>query len=273
MDDRSFGGSRAFYTVKQLAALFGKSEDTVRRWKNEGIGREEDNVRLRAVESADGEGRKNARHLVFSREAVIEFVRANPFLMDEAPELGKMMEAEDAWHGRAIPMPGEVEHSDFKGLAPVVSQSREQRTRPSVRPVYSARFLNAAMAEDEDDFEEEIFPPRESAKQLRERLRRESGFGREWTPPTKEEREAAERACAHRMEVIRYALSCLEEKQETLEGEKQELIKAMGELSASGMDSAGAIKKVLEDKCAELENKKAMLKEFVELIEEEIRED
>ena len=75
------------------------------------------------------------------------------------------------------------------------------------------------------------------------------------------------------MEVIRYALSCLEEKQETLEGEKQELIKAMGELSASGMDSAGAIKKVLEDKCAELENKKAMLKEFVELIEEEIRED
>ncbi len=108
MKNTNPGISCAFYTVKQLAALFGKSEDTIRRWKNEGVGKEEDNIKLRAVEREDGLGRKNARHLVFSREAVIEFVKANPFLMDDAPQLNMMMQAEGAWTGGAIPMPGTV---------------------------------------------------------------------------------------------------------------------------------------------------------------------
>ncbi len=108
MDNTNPGISCAFYTVKQLAALFGKSEDTIRRWKNEGVGKEEDNIKLRAVEREDARGRKNARHLVFSRDAVIEFVKANPFLMDDAPQLSLMMQAEGAWTGGAIPMPGAV---------------------------------------------------------------------------------------------------------------------------------------------------------------------
>ena len=94
MEQKNSGTGCAFYTVKQLAALFGKSEDTIRRWKNEGVGREEGNTKLRAVEKGESEGRRNARHLVFSREAVIDFVRANPFLMDGAPQLSLMMEAE-----------------------------------------------------------------------------------------------------------------------------------------------------------------------------------
>ena len=106
MDNNFTGISCAFYTVKQLAALFNKSEDTIRRWKNEGIGKEEDNIKLRAIEREDGSGRKNVRHLVFSRDAVIDFVKANPFLMDDAPQLNMMMQAEDAWRGGAIPMPG-----------------------------------------------------------------------------------------------------------------------------------------------------------------------
>ncbi len=108
MDNMFTGISCAFYTVKQLSALFNKSEDTIRRWKNEGIGKEEDNIKLRAIEREDGSGRKNVRHLVFSREAVIDFVKANPFLMDDAPQLNMMMQAENAWRDGGIPMPGTV---------------------------------------------------------------------------------------------------------------------------------------------------------------------
>ena len=75
------------YSVKQLAKLFGKSEDTIRRWKNEGIGTGPDAVKLNAVQ--DG---SSARHLVFTEDAVREFILANPNLLDDSPELLKLLD-------------------------------------------------------------------------------------------------------------------------------------------------------------------------------------
>lgn len=92
MDKRNDRSAAAF-TVRQLSELFGKSEDTIRRWKNEGIGRGEDNIRLAAVENEDAFGRRTSRHLVFTAQAVRDFVRANPFLMDGAPRLREFMDS------------------------------------------------------------------------------------------------------------------------------------------------------------------------------------
>ncbi len=191
MEQNGFGLSCAFYTVKQLAALFGKSEDAIRRWKNEGLGKDEDNIKLRAVEREDGRGRKNARHLVFSRDAVIEFVKANPFLMDDAPQLSMMMQAEGAWSDGAIPMPGEVggfssaaEEEEWdrevndafasrfsRGNGAVSVRPREENDR---RPVIERR-ANARRSipfdDFDDDFEDESL---NCAERLRRRFREES---------------------------------------------------------------------------------------------------
>lgn len=98
------------FTVKQLSELFGKSEDTIRRWKNEGVGKGEDNIKLRAVENEDEFGHRTSRHLVFTRSAVRDFVQANPFLMDDAPQLREFMERREK-RPDVFALPGSVEDS------------------------------------------------------------------------------------------------------------------------------------------------------------------
>ncbi len=285
MDNGNTGVSRAFYTVKQLSALFGKSEDTIRRWKNEGIGREEDNIRLRALEREDSGGRKNTRHLVFSREAVIDFVRANPFLMDNAPELGKLMEAEDAWRGRAIPMPGEVEAADdeVRGLVSVGtmvhgggdSRPRLERSGPRRRP-------NPFEEQNHNDEKESL------AEKIR-RPREEAGFDGIWDddeeefykyenrrkPMSRGHRAAGEREYQRRMKIINFALDTLRESCAAFEKEREDLSRAREEMLKSGMDelSSVSISKVLSQKQDELSEKKEMLEEFIAIIEAEIREE
>ena len=76
-------------SVRQLATLFDRSEQTVRRWKDKGI----NGVRLRSgldrweeLPSDDVEARGGM--LAFTVEAVREFVDRNPGLLDKAaPEL------------------------------------------------------------------------------------------------------------------------------------------------------------------------------------------
>lgn len=70
-------------SVRQLATLFDRSEQTVRRWKDKGI----NGVRL---QSGDEDGVEEARGgtLVFTVDAVRAFVDRNPNLLDKAaPEL------------------------------------------------------------------------------------------------------------------------------------------------------------------------------------------
>lgn len=101
------------FTVKQLSELFGKSEDTIRRWKNEGVGKGEDNVKLQAVEKEDASGRRNSRHLVFTKSAVRDFVQANPYLMDNAPQLREFME-ERSKKPRVFALPDSIESARGK---------------------------------------------------------------------------------------------------------------------------------------------------------------
>lgn len=131
MDNTNNG---AAFTVRQLSELFGKSEDTIRRWKNEGIGKGDDNIRLEAIENEDAFGRRTSRHLTFTRSAVRDFVRANPFLMDDAPALREFMEREE------------------KALTVIALPERIETVRGEV-----------AARQREPDEEEHEFPPHGSA--------------------------------------------------------------------------------------------------------------
>lgn len=79
------------FSVRQLANLFGRSEQTIRRWKDKGINgvKLADGFGWEENEGPDGEDEGGrAGSLVFTVDAVREFVDANPSLMDgAAPEL------------------------------------------------------------------------------------------------------------------------------------------------------------------------------------------
>lgn len=286
MDKSEVGVSRAFYTVKQLSALFGKSEDTIRRWKNEGIGRGEDNIRLRSLEREDGEGRKNSRHLVFPREAVIEFVRENPFLMDDAPELGKLMQAEDAWRDRAIPMPGDFDFDEAnKGLALVrpMAEEEDEWTRPPCierRPVRRAPKVREAQEQSHagSELQEKIRRLREAARFDEEEDNFYDSYENEFfresrrNPGPRGDREAGEREYQRRMKIIHFALDTIRERCDGFDKERSELEKAMEELQGSSLSTAASVTQVLGAKCAELQEQKDMLLEFIAVIEEEIKE-
>lgn len=65
------------FSVRQLAVLFGRTEQTIRRWKDQG--------KLQAASDTDGT-------LVFTLDAVRELVRKNPRLLDKAaPQLREML--------------------------------------------------------------------------------------------------------------------------------------------------------------------------------------
>ncbi len=287
MDKSENGVSRAYYTVKQLSNLFCKSEDTIRRWKNEGIGRGEDNIRLRSLEREDEDGRKNSRHLVFPREAVIEFVRANPFLMDDAPDLGKLMQAEDAWRDRAIPMPGAFDFVETgNGLAivrPMAEEEDEWSRPPRIerRPIRRPPEIHKAQEQSraEPDLQERIRRLREASFFDEEEDNfydfHESGFGSEpWKNPVpRGDREAGEREYQRRMRIIRFALDTLRERCDAFDKERSDLEKAMEELQESSLSTAASVTQVLGAKCTELQEQKDMLLEFIAVIEEEIKED
>ena len=75
------------FSVRQLAVLFGRTEQTIRRWKDQG--------KLQAASDTDGT-------LVFTLDAVRELVRKNPRLLDKAAE---------AIHARrGEPLTGPVPH-------------------------------------------------------------------------------------------------------------------------------------------------------------------
>lgn len=70
-------------SVRQLATLFDRSDQTVRRWKDKGI----NGVRLQSGDE-DGEEETRGGTLVFTVDAVRAFVDKNPNLLDKAaPEL------------------------------------------------------------------------------------------------------------------------------------------------------------------------------------------
>lgn len=245
--DKNLGISCAFYTVKQLASLFGKSEDTIRRWKNEGVGREDDNIKLRAVEREDCFGRKNARHLVFSREAVIEFVKANPFLMDDAPQLNMMMQAEGAWNGGAIPLGGSVSDEDYF--------DDEEEPEPFARPSFPfedkrprCEPSRPAFRRPIPDFDEE---EEEFAYQRPHRRPR---------PRVDKDRE----------EMIIYVESVLEKQISELEEELSEVGDAMTEINLSSSIKTGStVRKLLLAKEEELRKHIRYVREFLDFIEEE----
>ncbi len=244
--DKNPGISCAFYTVKQLASLFGKSEDTIRRWKNEGVGREDDNIKLRAVEREDGLGRKNARHLVFSREAVIEFVKANPFLMDDAPQLGLMMQAEGAWSGEAIPLGGSIAEDDFfeDESFPFEEHSNPfADRRPRCEPPRG--YFRRPIPDFDDDWDEEFTP----VKPPHRRKAKET-----------EDREA----------MVAYIESVLEKQLKDLEAELREVGDAAEELNLSLDFRGGAtVRKLLLAREEELKKNIRYLEEFLDYIEEE----
>ncbi|MBE7016909.1 MAG: helix-turn-helix domain-containing protein [Ruminococcaceae bacterium] len=264
--DKNPGISCAFYTVKQLASLFGKSEDTIRRWKNEGVGREDDNIKLRAVEREDGFGRKNSRHLVFSRDAVIEFVKANPFLMDDAPQLGLMMQAEGAWNGGAIPLGGSVADDDtmdefsrfseewgpFESAVPDFEDRRPRAERPQHFPP-----IPPFPEDDSDDDFEDGF----------------DDFFRSATPPRPPRRSRAEKAKeeAEKLEMLSYIKNLLERELRQQRGELRELSAAIREMNRSdvGASAGSTLRKVLFAKNDELRKNIRYLEEFLEILAEE----
>lgn len=261
------GISCAFYTVKQLAALFGKSEDTIRRWKNEGVGKEEDNIKLRAVEREDGLGRKNVRHLVFSREAVIEFVKANPFLMDDAPQLNMMMQAEGAWNGGAIPLGGSVaepeeDEDDFIGYSvekllhkkdvPDFEDCRPRVERPhpfSHIPPFPEDFFDDEPEDEFDDFFRPTPPPRQPRKSPTERAKEE----------------------ADKLEMLSYVKNLLDRELRQQRGELRELSAAIREMDRTdvGERAGSTLRKVLFAKNDELRKNIRYLEEFLEILAEE----
>ena len=76
-------------SVRQLATLFDRSEQTVRRWKDKGI----NGVRLQSgvdqwQNDSTAEDEARGGSLVFTVESVRAFVERNPGLLDKAaPEL------------------------------------------------------------------------------------------------------------------------------------------------------------------------------------------
>lgn len=64
------------FSVRQLALMFGKSEQSVRRWKDEG--------KLKAGLPGEEESEAPGGPLVFTLEAVQDFVRRNPRVMNHA---------------------------------------------------------------------------------------------------------------------------------------------------------------------------------------------
>lgn len=64
------------FSVRQLALMFGKSEQSVRRWKDEG--------KLKAGLPGDEDGDSSGGPLVFTLESVQDFVRRNPRVMNHA---------------------------------------------------------------------------------------------------------------------------------------------------------------------------------------------
>lgn len=254
--EKNPGISCAFYTVKQLAALFGKSEDTIRRWKNEGVGREEDNIKLRAVEREDGFGRKNTRHLVFSREAVIEFVKANPFLMDDAPQLGLMMQAEGAWNGGAIPLGGSIADNEFFEEDPDPREEYEspfsgmygpfEDKRPRAEPPGGYFRRPIPDFDEEDEFEEEFCPPRRPPRRHKSK--------------ETEDREA----------MVDYIESVLRNQLKELETELEEVRDAIDEINrSSALRGSSTVRKLLFARKDELKKNIGYLEEFLDYIEEE----
>ena len=145
MDNANMG---AAFTVRQLSELFGKSEDTIRRWKNEGIGKGDDNIRLEAIENEDAFGRRTSRHLTFTRSAVREFVRANPFLMDDAPALREFMQQEERASG-VIALPERIE--TVRGAMAVGGQEEQEEHRsPFHDPVFRSLFESISQEEDDE---------------------------------------------------------------------------------------------------------------------------
>ena len=254
--EKNPGISCAFYTVKQLASLFGKSEDTIRRWKNEGVGREDDNIKLRAVEREDGFGRKNARHLVFSREAVIEFVKANPFLMDDAPQLGLMMQAEGAWNGGAIPLGGNISDDEIfeEDIDPFERSESPfsgmygpfEDRRPHCEPPRGYFRRPIPDFDEEDEFEEEFCPPRRPARRRRSK--------------DVEDREA----------MVDYIESVLQKQLEELEAELSEVKEAAEEMTlSSDFRGSATVRKLLIARKEEIDKNIRYLEEFLDYIEEE----
>lgn len=147
MDNANSG---AAFTVRQLSELFGKSEDTIRRWKNEGIGKGDDNIRLEAIENEDAFGRRTSRHLTFTRSAVRDFVRANPFLMDDAPALREFMEREEKALS-VIALPERIE--TVRGEVAARHGEREQEEHEF--PPHSSAFRRffESIEDDDDEFE------------------------------------------------------------------------------------------------------------------------
>ena len=256
MDSNFMGISCSFYTVKQLAALFGKSEDTIRRWKNEGIGRDDDNIKLRAIEREDGRGRKSSRHLAFSREAVMDFVRANPFLMDDAPQLGLMMQAEGAWRDSALPMPGQIVP------APEEDWEDEDDSIPPV-PFFGEareRLFRACEADEEEEADEDISEYFD-------------GGWRRLIPPSRGRRStAAEEEIKRREAVALFALETLRRDCADMDARRDRMLSEIAEVERSGMGSGtiSSIVEVMEQKIAELAKEKEMLEEFIEVIEYEL---
>ena len=145
----------AAFTVKQLSELFGKSEDTIRRWKNEGVGKGEDNVKLRAVENEDEFGRRTSRHLVFTRSAVRDFVQANPFLMDDAPQLREFMEQKTR-RPDVFALPDSVEASR-RSVAWQDGEEYELDMEDDEIPAIPKSFFGEDEDEDEDEEPEDDF--------------------------------------------------------------------------------------------------------------------
>jgi len=264
--EQNFGGiSCSFYTVKQLATLFGKSEDAIRRWKNEGLGKDEDNIKLRAVEREDGSAGKNARHLIFSREAVIEFVKANPFLMDEAPQLGLMMQAEGAWKGSALPMPGAfADEDDWEDdEIPVPDFSGFGRMQERAVPPHNIR-------DDWDDDDDEI-PFEGYDEDFIEKLRRES-FGERTRPHRRRGRREQDEKQEKLLKAVRYAFEVLNERVDSMKKEKEDLAEGIRLLEFGRMSEAciRPLKAVAEEKIGELDEHMDMLEMFIELIAEEM---
>ena len=289
MEQKMGGLSCSVYTVKQLAALFGKSEDAIRRWKNEGLGKDEDNIKLRSMEREDGSGRKNARHLVFSREAVIEFVLANPFLMDESPQLALMMQAEGAWNGHMMPPPDKyAEDEDFWD-----EYDEEINTDFSSRfSIYSGNIGVSGQRERpfSPAFERRSAPRSDAAEDFRRRLREEAGFNSsdEWSEYSYDasnrgwkktmpigDRHACEQEYRRRKKTAYFALNVLRSRMYELDRERIELAGAEAGLYGSGLDESmrASLAKLAREKLEELSEQVDMLEEFIDVIEAEIEDD
>lgn len=87
------------FSVRRLAQMFGRSEQTVRRWKDQG----------KLAAGLEGEESSPGGALVFTLEAVRDFVRRNPSVMDRAePGCREVLFGEKKPSHAPIPLPGRV---------------------------------------------------------------------------------------------------------------------------------------------------------------------